>query len=37
MPGGGNATSNPTGWRYRLIGEDEVRFERMGTHADLFR
>ena len=22
---------------YRLIGDDEVRFERMGTHADLFR
>ena len=22
---------------YRLVGDDEVRFERMGTHADLFR
>ena len=22
---------------YRLIGNDEVRFERTGTHADLFR
>ncbi len=22
---------------YCLIGDDEVRFERMGTHADLFK
>ena len=22
---------------YRLIGDDEVRLERMGSHADLFR
>ena len=22
---------------YRLIGDDEVRFERTGTHSDLFR
>lgn len=22
---------------YRFIGDDEVRFERTGTHADLFR
>jgi mRNA-degrading endonuclease YafQ of YafQ-DinJ toxin-antitoxin module len=22
---------------YRFIGDDEERFERMGSHADLFR
>lgn len=22
---------------YRFVGEDEVRFERTGTHSDLFR
>jgi len=22
---------------YRFVGDNEVRFERMGTHADLFR